>query len=183
MAERLQRCQDDHCAARSSDPPLRHHRDRKRQVALQKPNRRSHHNPRSRRLRNPDQLRRRERYRPTSSFAREGWGLKKNHFFLGGFSSQPWPVRDSPARTICEPVLRSLRPGIHSRQPTAVREIQSWDVRHGAERALVTLPKWERGAQVRRLLQPPCGPMHRSRKCRDLFLSATLARRKFGNWQ
>ena len=38
--------------------------------ALQKPNRRSHPNPRSRRLGNPGQLRRRERYRPTSSFER-----------------------------------------------------------------------------------------------------------------
>src|SRR5262245_26726055 len=70
MAERLQRRQDDHRTARSPDPPLRHHRDRKRQLALQKPNRRSHHNPRSRPLRNPGQLRRRERYRPTSSFER-----------------------------------------------------------------------------------------------------------------
>src|SRR5215831_17604211 len=70
MAERLHGRQDDDRAARSPDPPLRHHRDRKRQLALQKPNRRSHSNPRSRRLRNPDQLRRRERYRQNSSFER-----------------------------------------------------------------------------------------------------------------
>src|SRR5262245_55685704 len=49
--------------ARSLDPPLRHHRDRQRQLALQKPRRRSSPRPRSRRLRNPSQLRRRERYR------------------------------------------------------------------------------------------------------------------------
>ena len=55
--------QDDHRAARSADPPLRHRRDRQRQLALQEPRRRSPDNPRSRRLRNPDQLRRRERYR------------------------------------------------------------------------------------------------------------------------
>src|SRR6202167_3959281 len=67
MAERLHRPQDDHRAARSPDPPLRYHRNRKRQLALQEPWRRSSHNPRSRRLRNPDQLRRRERYRPDSS--------------------------------------------------------------------------------------------------------------------
>ena len=64
VAERLQRSQDDHRAARSLDPPLRHHRDRQRQLALQKPGRRSRPRPRSRRLRNPGQLRRRERYPP-----------------------------------------------------------------------------------------------------------------------
>src|SRR5262245_28937999 len=52
MAERLHGRQDDNRAAPSRDPPLRHHRDRKRQLALQKPNRRSDSNPRSRRLRN-----------------------------------------------------------------------------------------------------------------------------------
>src|SRR5215831_18191080 len=35
-------------------------------IEYQEPRRRSAHNPRSRRLRNPDQLRRRERYRPDS---------------------------------------------------------------------------------------------------------------------
>ena len=45
----------------SFDPPLRHRRDRQRQLALQEPDRRSHVNPRSPRLRNPDQLRRSER--------------------------------------------------------------------------------------------------------------------------
>src|ERR1700689_4294464 len=70
MAERLHRPQDDHRAARSPDPPLRYHRNRKRQLALQEPWRRPSHNPRSRRLRNPDQLRRRERYRPDSSLKR-----------------------------------------------------------------------------------------------------------------
>ena len=59
--------QDDDRAARSPDPPLRYHRDRQRQLALQEPSRRSPDNPRSRRLRNPDQLRRRERYRPNPS--------------------------------------------------------------------------------------------------------------------
>ena len=61
MAERVRRRQDDHRAARSADPPLRHRRDRQRQLALQEPSRRSHVNPRSPRLRNPDQLRRGER--------------------------------------------------------------------------------------------------------------------------
>jgi hypothetical protein len=54
-------------AARSPDSSLRYHRNRKRQLAIQEPSRRSPHNPRSRRLRKPDQLRRRERYRPNSS--------------------------------------------------------------------------------------------------------------------
>src|SRR4029077_5557804 len=67
MAECLHGCKDDDRSARSPDPSLRHHRNRKRQLALQEPRRRSHNNPRSRRLRNPDQLRRRERYRPDSS--------------------------------------------------------------------------------------------------------------------
>ena len=53
--------QDDDRAARSTYPPLRHHRDRQRQLALQEPSRRSHVNPRSPRLRNPRQLRRGER--------------------------------------------------------------------------------------------------------------------------
>src|SRR6202789_3077640 len=52
----------DHRAARPPDSPLRHRRDRQRRLALQKPRRRSR-SPRSHRLRNPDQLRRRERYR------------------------------------------------------------------------------------------------------------------------
>src|SRR5215470_6182777 len=67
MAECLHGCKDDDRSARSPDPSLQHHRNRKRQLALQEPRRRSHNNPRSRRLRNPDQLRRRERYRPDSS--------------------------------------------------------------------------------------------------------------------
>ena len=37
MAERLRRRQDDHRAARSPHPPLRHRRDRQRQLALQEP--------------------------------------------------------------------------------------------------------------------------------------------------
>src|SRR6266700_3543605 len=37
MAERLRRRQDDDCAARSADPSLRNHRDRKRELALQAP--------------------------------------------------------------------------------------------------------------------------------------------------
>src|SRR5947207_4581509 len=35
MAERLRRCQNDHCAARSPHPSLRDHRDRQRELALQ----------------------------------------------------------------------------------------------------------------------------------------------------
>src|SRR6516225_4152296 len=66
MAERLHGRQDDDRAARSPDPSLRYHRNRKRQLALQEPRRRSCPNPRSRRLRNPDQLRRRKRYRQDS---------------------------------------------------------------------------------------------------------------------
>jgi IstB-like ATP binding protein len=53
--------EDDDRAARSADPPLRHRRDRQRQLALQEPSRRSRHNSRSPRLRNPDQLRQGER--------------------------------------------------------------------------------------------------------------------------
>jgi len=48
-------------------PPLRYHRDWQRQLA---PSRRSPDNPRSRCLRNPDQLRRRERYRQNPSLKR-----------------------------------------------------------------------------------------------------------------
>src|SRR6267378_161772 len=62
MAQRVRRRQDDDRAARPPDPPLRHRRDRQRQLALQKPRCRSR-NPRSPRLRNPGQLRRGERYR------------------------------------------------------------------------------------------------------------------------
>src|SRR5215204_4111839 len=64
MAQRVRRRQDDNRTPRSADPPLRHRRNWKRQLALQEPSRRSRANPRSRRLRNPDQLRRRERYLP-----------------------------------------------------------------------------------------------------------------------
>src|ERR1700681_3849761 len=66
MAQRVRRRQDDDRAARPPDPPLRHRRDRQRELALQKPRRRSR-SPRSHRLRNPDQLRRRERYRQNPS--------------------------------------------------------------------------------------------------------------------
>src|SRR5882757_6054340 len=62
MAQRVRRRQDDNRAARPPYSPLRHRRDRQRQLALQKPRRRSR-NPRSSRLRNPGQLRRAERYR------------------------------------------------------------------------------------------------------------------------
>src|ERR1700736_5094452 len=62
MAQRVRRRQDDDRAARPPDSPLRHRRDRQRQLALQKPRRRSR-NPRSSHLRNPGQLRRDERYR------------------------------------------------------------------------------------------------------------------------
>src|SRR6266436_3004296 len=62
MAQRVRRRQDDHRAARPPDSPLRHRREWQRQLALQKPRRRSH-SPRSPRLRNPGQLRRGERYR------------------------------------------------------------------------------------------------------------------------
>src|SRR4030081_3210877 len=66
MAQRVRRRQDDHRAARPPDSPLRHRGNRQRQLALQKPRRRSR-SPRSHRLRNPDQLRRRERYRQNPS--------------------------------------------------------------------------------------------------------------------
>src|ERR1700728_4642756 len=66
MAQRVRRRQDDDRAARPPDPPLRHRRDRQRQLALQKPRRRSG-SPRSPRLRNPGQLRRGERYRQNPS--------------------------------------------------------------------------------------------------------------------
>src|ERR1700710_1369152 len=62
MAQRVRRRQDDHRAARPTDSPLRHRREWQRQLALQKPRRRSS-SPRSPRLRNPGQLRRSERYR------------------------------------------------------------------------------------------------------------------------
>ena len=62
MAQRVRRRQDDDRAARPPDSPLRHRRNRQRQLALQKPRRRSR-SPRSPRLRNPGQLRRGERYR------------------------------------------------------------------------------------------------------------------------
>src|SRR5438034_7480685 len=61
MAQCVRRRQDAARAARPPAPPLRHRRDRQRQLALQKPRRRSR-SPRSPRLRNPDQLRRGERY-------------------------------------------------------------------------------------------------------------------------
>ena len=53
IVERVRRRQDDHCAARSLDPQLRHRRDRQRQLALQEQSRRSHVNPRSPRLPTP----------------------------------------------------------------------------------------------------------------------------------
>ena len=37
MAERIRRCQNDHRLARSAHPPLRHCRDRQRELALQEP--------------------------------------------------------------------------------------------------------------------------------------------------
>src|SRR3979490_690090 len=67
MDQRVRRRQDDNRAARPPYSPLRHRRDRQRQLALQKPRRRSR-NPRSSRLRNPGQLRRDERYRQDPSF-------------------------------------------------------------------------------------------------------------------
>ena len=88
--------QDDDRAARSPHPPLRHHRDRQRQLALQKPSRRSHDNPRSRRLRNPDQLRRRERYRPNTSLK----GVK-----IGRRYGVKFERRLTVNRTGCRPVL------------------------------------------------------------------------------
>jgi IstB-like ATP binding protein len=50
---------------------------------LQKPRRRSPNNPRSRRLRNPDQLRRRERYRPDSSLKGAKIGRRLGGAILG----------------------------------------------------------------------------------------------------
>ena len=88
MAERVRRCQNDDRAARPPDPSLRHRRDRQRQLALQKPRRRSN-NPRSRRLRNPGQLRRRERYQQSTPI--EGvpvgrrWGVPFKRRLTMGF--------------------------------------------------------------------------------------------------
>ena len=73
----------------SADPPLRDRRDRQRQLALQEPRRRSPDNPRSRRLRNPDQLRRRERYRPNPSFKRVKIGRRSGVKFGGRLTSLP----------------------------------------------------------------------------------------------
>ncbi|WP_376717417.1 ATP-binding protein [Bradyrhizobium sp. 62B] len=53
--------QDDHRAARPPEPSLGYYRKRNRQLALQQSGRRSRPNARSPRLRNPDQLCRRER--------------------------------------------------------------------------------------------------------------------------
>ena len=63
MADRLRRRQDDHGAARSPYPPLRHRRDRQRELALQEPRAEAGSGPRSPRLRNPTSSRRGERYR------------------------------------------------------------------------------------------------------------------------
>jgi DNA replication protein DnaC len=89
VAQRVRRRQDDHRAARSADPPLRDRRNRQRQLALQEPRRRSPNNPRSRRLRNPDQLRRRERYRPNPSFKRVHFTSNRRIVaaFLGAWAS------------------------------------------------------------------------------------------------
>src|SRR5271155_5323376 len=66
MAERVRRSKDDDGAARSPHAPLRHCRNRKRKLALQKSRLTSNHpslkSPHSPRLRNPDQLRRGECY-------------------------------------------------------------------------------------------------------------------------
>jgi hypothetical protein len=72
------------------------------QLAFQKPRRRSPHNPHSRRLRNPDQLRRRERCRPNS------W-LKGG--LLGSDAILVQPFR--PARQSAELKQIDLRPPIH----------------------------------------------------------------------
>src|SRR6516165_8648888 len=76
MAERLHGRQNDNSLAGPPHSPLRYHRNRKRQLALQEPWRGSPDNPRSRRLRNPDQLRRRERYRPDPSLKGVPFGCK-----------------------------------------------------------------------------------------------------------
>ena len=70
MAERLWRPKDDDRAARSPHPSLRHRRDRQRKLALQEPRLSDERlcassDPRSPRLRNPGQLRRGERCRPS----------------------------------------------------------------------------------------------------------------------
>lgn len=65
---------NDHSAPRELDSSLGHRRDRQRQLALQKP-RRCSNNPRSRRLRNPDQLRRRERYQQSTPIKGVPFGL------------------------------------------------------------------------------------------------------------
>src|SRR5262245_16393375 len=84
MAERLRRRQDDHSVARSLDPPLRQHRDRQRQLALQEPPRRSSPRPPPRRRRNPGQLRRRERYRQNQPLKGVPFGCP-----IGGPNSTP----------------------------------------------------------------------------------------------
>src|SRR6516165_7330805 len=76
MAERLHGRQNDNSLAGPPHSPLRYHRNRKRQLALQEPWRGSPDNPRPRRLRNPDQLRRRERYRPDPSLKGVPFGCK-----------------------------------------------------------------------------------------------------------
>src|SRR5215472_15874100 len=76
MAERLHGRQNDNSLAGPPHSPLRYHRNRKRQLALQEPWRGSPDNPRSRRLRNPDPLRRRERYQPDPSLKGVPFGCK-----------------------------------------------------------------------------------------------------------
>ncbi len=65
MAERVRRSENDDRVARPSDPPLRHRRDRQRELALQAPRLTiAATTPHARRRRNPDQLRRRASAHP-----------------------------------------------------------------------------------------------------------------------
>ena len=89
-------------AARSPHSPLRYHRDWQRQLALQEPSRRSPDNPRSRRFRNPDQLRRRERYRPNPSLKGVKIGRRS-----GG---QIWKPIDRPEQSVACSCTAGARP-------------------------------------------------------------------------
>ena len=80
MAERVRRSKDDHGAARSPYPPLRHRRDRQRELALQKllSKLKSRNPPRPITLRNPDQLCLIGRSPSCSSQIRTGSLLREN---------------------------------------------------------------------------------------------------------
>ena len=92
MAECLRRSQDDDGTARLPHTPLRHRRDRQRRLALQKPRLSltapSLTPPHSPRLRNPDQLRRGERY-PSVCLQRVPIGRKAGVPFRCSLTGDP----------------------------------------------------------------------------------------------